>query len=144
MTMAELAVDGTHSDVGPVHLVPVGAVRIAGSPRSAGESLEHIRTLADITADLPPIIVHRKSMRVIDGVHRLRAARLRGQPRIAVRFFDGNDNDAFVLAVRTNVAHGLPLSLADRKAAAAQIVASHPHWSDRMIAAGRHRGSDPP
>jgi len=39
-----------------------------------------------------------------------------------------------VLAVSSNIAHGLPLSLADRKAAAARIIVSHPQWSDRMIA----------
>jgi hypothetical protein len=39
-----------------------------------------------------------------------------------------------VLAVRTNVTHGLPLSLADRKAAAERIVTSYAQWSDRMIA----------
>lgn len=132
--MAEFAVDLSRSENEPVYTVPVASLRIAGSPRSAGENIEHIRTLADTATELPPIIVHRGSMRVIDGVHRLRAARLRGQQQIAVHFFDGDDNEAFVLAVRANVAHGLPLSLADRKAAAAHIVASHPHWSDRMIA----------
>jgi ParB-like chromosome segregation protein Spo0J len=130
--MAEFTVD--MSEIGPVHAVPIGSLRITGSPRSAGESAEHIRMLADVPAELPPIIVHRRSMRVLDGAHRLRAAQLRGQQEIAVRFFDGDDNDAFVLAVHANVAHGMPLSLADRKVAAARIVASHPHWSDRMIA----------
>ncbi|HEY5988337.1 MAG TPA: streptomycin biosynthesis protein, partial [Streptosporangiaceae bacterium] len=33
-----------------------------------------------------------------------------------------------------NVTHGLPLSLADRKAAAMNIVRLYPNWSDRMIA----------
>jgi len=60
--------------------------------------------------------------------------RLRGDAQIAVRFFEGDDNEAFVLAVRTNVTHGLPLSLTDRKAAAERIVTSHAQWSDRMIA----------
>jgi len=132
--MTEFAVDVPCSEIGPVCTVAVADLRISGSPRSAGENIEHIRTLAETPAELPPIIVHRASMRVIDGVHRLRAARLRGQQGIAVRYFDGEDGDAFVLAVRANVAHGLPLSLADRKVAAARIVASHPHWSDRMIA----------
>jgi ParB-like chromosome segregation protein Spo0J len=118
----------------PVHIVPVADVRAAGSPRSAGESAEHVRVLADVAAALPPIIVHRPTMRVIDGLHRLRAAKLRGRTEIEVQFFDGDDADAFVLAVRTNVDHGLPLSLTDRKSAAARIVATHPHWSDRMIA----------
>lgn len=90
--------------------------------------------LAAALGELPPIIVHRSTMRVIDGTHRLRAAELRGQQTIAVKFFDGSDIDAFVLAVKSNTAHGLPLSLADRKRAAERIITSHPRWSDRMIA----------
>lgn len=119
---------------GPVTSVPVSALRTGGSPRQGGENLEHIRVLADAPGELPPIIVRRADMRVVDGMHRLRAARLRGESTIPARFFDGDDNDAFVLAVRTNVTHGLPLSLADRKAAAERIITSHAHWSDRMIA----------
>ncbi|MEU4211582.1 streptomycin biosynthesis protein [Streptomyces sp. NPDC026206] len=67
-------------------------------------------------------------------MHRLRAARLRGDERIAVRFFDGSAEDAFVHAVRVNTRHGLPLTPADRSAAAERIIRSHPHWSDRLIA----------
>jgi ParB-like chromosome segregation protein Spo0J len=74
-------------------------------------------------------------MRVIDGMHRLRAVALRGQDKINVQFYDGDEQDAFVLAVRANITHGLPLSLADRSAAAARIVRARPQWSDRMIAA---------
>ncbi|MFD0433138.1 ParB N-terminal domain-containing protein, partial [Streptomyces chartreusis] len=83
---------------------------------------------------MPPIIVHRDSMRVIDGLHRLRAAQLRGHSTIAVTFYDGTEADAFVLAVESNVRHGLPLSLPDRKRAAVRIIATHPQWSDRKIA----------
>lgn len=74
-------------------------------------------------------------MRVIDGMHRLRAALLRNDRTIQVRFFDGSVADAFVLAVQSNVRHGLPLSRADRTAAAERIISTHPHWSDRTIAA---------
>jgi ParB-like chromosome segregation protein Spo0J len=119
---------------GPVTTVAVSELRTGHSPRQGGENLEHIRTLADTEGELPPIIVRRSDMRVIDGMHRLRAARLRGETRIAARFFDGGDDEAFVLAVRANVTHGLPLSLADRKVAATRIISSHAHWSDRMIA----------
>jgi ParB-like chromosome segregation protein Spo0J len=73
-------------------------------------------------------------MRVIDGMHRVRAAILRGDETVEVEFFDGDDNSAFVLAVEANVTHGLPLSLADREAAAARIVEAYPDWSDRSIA----------
>jgi len=118
-----------------IHTVPVAALRPADSPRLIGEDVEHIRVLAEPDRALPPILVHRASMRVIDGMHRLGAARLRGQDAIDVVFFDGSDGDAFVMAVKANVAHGLPLSYADREAAVARIVVSHPSWSDRAIAA---------
>ncbi|WP_084264643.1 ParB/RepB/Spo0J family partition protein [Actinomadura macra] len=93
-----------------------------------------METLVTCQEQLPPIIVHRRTMRVIDGMHRLRAATLLGRRKIAVRYFDGPEEDAFVLAVKSNIAHGLPLSLADRKRAAERVIASHPQWSDRMIA----------
>lgn len=72
-------------------------------------------------------------MRVIDGMHRVAAARLRGQDSIEVEFFDGSIEEAFVLAVQANVAHGRPLTFADREAAAIRIIGSHPRWSDRAI-----------
>ncbi|MEU2085336.1 ParB N-terminal domain-containing protein [Streptomyces albus] len=114
--------------------IPVEALRSADSPRAGGEDIEHTRALAETEAPLPPILVHRQTMRVIDGMHRLRAARLRGAKTIPARFFDGDESAAFVLAVKANIAHGLPLTLADRKAAALRIVGTHPQWSDRMIA----------
>jgi ParB-like chromosome segregation protein Spo0J len=114
--------------------MPIDSLRPADSPRLSGEDVEHIRLLAESEATLPPIIVHRSSLRVIDGTHRLRAAMLRKQHDIDVLFFDGNEKEAFVLAVKANVAHGLPLSLADRTAAARRIVHTHFQWSDRMIA----------
>jgi ParB-like chromosome segregation protein Spo0J len=114
--------------------VAITDLRRSRSPRVSGEDPQHIRALAESDAELPPIIVHRATMRVIDGMHRLRAAELRDRDEIDVRFFDGDESDAFVLAVRANVTHGLPLSLTDRKAAAARIVAAHPDWSDRLIA----------
>ena len=106
----------------------------ADSPRIAGENGEHARLLAELDAKLPPIVVHRSTMRVIDGMHRLQAAMLRGDDDIDVLFFDGGAEDAFVLAVELNRAHGLPLSLSDRTAAAARIIDSHPEWSNRRIA----------
>ncbi|RZQ61537.1 streptomycin biosynthesis protein [Amycolatopsis suaedae] len=114
--------------------VPIENVARADSPRSRGVDPAHARVLAERAGELDPILVHRATMRVIDGAHRLEAARLTGARTIRVRFFDGSEADAFVQSVRANVAHGLPLSLADRKAAAARIVGSHPQWSDRMIA----------
>lgn len=118
----------------PVSKIPVESLKDADSPRSCGESSEHAHLLAESGCPLPPIIVCRPTMRVIDGMHRLHAARLRGDKLINVRFFDGDQESSFVLAVQANIKHGLPLSLTDRKAAAARITNSYPEWSDRMIA----------
>lgn len=114
-------------------VVPVQILLSSDSPRLAGEDAEHVRLLAESEADLPPILVHRKTKKVIDGMHRLRAAMLRGEETIAVRLFDGTEEAAFVLAVRMNITHGLPLSLADRETAAARILRATPNWSDRAI-----------
>lgn len=122
-------------DQHPVVRVPVSALATADSPRLAGENPDHVWVLAESDVTLPPIIVHRSTMRVIDGAHRLRAAVLRGAADIEVRFFDGDEADAFIVAVRENIMHGLPLTLADRKAAAQRIIESHPQWSDRVIGA---------
>lgn len=118
----------------PVIRVPIRSLSFSDSPRLSGEHMEHVYMLAQSDTTLPPIIVNRATMRVIDGMHRLRAATLRGQSDIDVQFFDGNEGDSFVLAVRANIAHGLPLSLTDRTTAAARIISSHPQWSDRLIA----------
>ncbi|MBE1464095.1 ParB N-terminal domain-containing protein [Kibdelosporangium phytohabitans] len=118
----------------PAVRVPIEALQPGDSPRRDGEDTAHARALADSAASLPPILVHRPTMRVIDGMHRVHAARLAGLREIEAQFFDGSAEDAFVLAVKTNVAHGLPLSLTDRKAAATRIARSHPQWSDRAIA----------
>jgi ParB-like chromosome segregation protein Spo0J len=109
-------------------------VREGGSIRDGGEDPEHVRMLAEIFESLPPILVHSETMRLIDGVHRLRAAKLRGRETIKAHLFKGTESEAFVLAVRSNVSHGLPLSLEERKAACLRIMDLHPDWSDRRIA----------
>jgi hypothetical protein len=87
------------------------------------------------SVDLPPIIVHRPTMHVIDGAHRLAVATQRHQDTIDVRFFDGTLEEAFLIAVAANIKHGLALTPEDRKAAAARILDMYPRWSDRAIAA---------
>src|SRR5699024_12130394 len=97
-------------------------------------SSEHVQVLAGAPTELPPILVHRSTMQVVDGYHRVQAALLNGATKIRARFFDGSEAEAFVEAVRQNVAHGLPLSLADRKTAAARLIARHPAYPNRADA----------
>jgi hypothetical protein len=125
---------GAQREPRDVERVPLLRLRPADSPRLDGEVHEHVRILAGATARLPPILVHRHTMRVVDGMHRYRAALLRGDVEIEVTYLDGDDEDVFVHAVAANVAHGLPLSLRDRRAAALRILKTHPDWSDRSVA----------
>lgn len=114
--------------------VPIGSLLPPSELLRSAESAEHIRVLAETEETLPPIVVHRDTLRVIDGMHRLWAARSRGDELIEVLFADCSPADAFVLAVELNRAHGLPLTIAERRSAAARIMDWHPHWSDRKIA----------
>ncbi|MCY9786614.1 ParB/RepB/Spo0J family partition protein [Nocardiopsis sp. EMB25] len=115
--------------------VPVDLLLDADSPRVEGVDPDHVERLTERIDELPPILVHRTTMRVIDGMHRLQAARLSNRATIEVIYFDGPDPDCFIAAVEANIRHGLPLTLSDRKESAKKILATHPEWSDRAIAA---------
>ncbi|MEV7773830.1 ParB N-terminal domain-containing protein [Kitasatospora sp. NPDC086791] len=114
--------------------VRIDRLRPADSPRLDGEDPDHIRLLTESDAALPPILVHRGSMRVIDGMHRLRVAQARGDSEVPVTYFDGTELEAFIRAVQLNVTHGLPLTLSDRESAATRILESGGGWSDRAVA----------
>ena len=116
--------------------VPVSELQPGLYLREAGTSQAHARLLADAAefSALPPIVVQRRDYRVIDGMHRLEAAKLRGEKSIGVRLVDCTDEDALLLAIKSNTLHGLPLSRADRISGAKRILAAHPDWSDRAVA----------
>ena len=81
--------------------VPVADIAVTESPRLDGENDDHVRLLAESEAVLPP----DNRAPVDDAGDRRRApARValdRGDERIKVRFFDGAERDAFVLACRS-------------------------------------------
>ena len=105
--------------------------------RHSGTNPAHVQVLVDASGavELPPILVQEDGWRVIDGLHRLEAAKLRGDDIVKARFVDCTDSEALVLAMKANSSHGLPLSKADRVFGAKRVLAAHPHWSDRAIAA---------
>jgi hypothetical protein len=119
----------------PVIQMRISSLSLSGSPRLAGANAAHLESMVAAQRELPPIVVHHPTMWVIDGAHRVHAALRRGETTIAGRFFDGSEDEAFVLSVWLNVSHGLPLALADRKRAAERIAVTHPQWSDRRVAA---------
>jgi ParB-like chromosome segregation protein Spo0J len=107
---------------------------IEGEPlRSAGIDSDHVRLLMDCDGDLPPILVQQSTMRVIDGTHRVFAARALGYTEISAYLLDVDDTTALLYGIAANISHGLPLSLSDRKTAALRIMRLHPDWSDRAL-----------
>lgn len=116
--------------------VPISALLPSLYLRELGTSHAHVQLLADAaeSSALPPILVQQRNHRVIDGMHRLAAAKLRGEKSIKARFVDCADEEALFLAIKSNTLHGLPLSRADRISGAKRILASHSDWSDRAVA----------
>ncbi|MCA2229580.1 SDR family NAD(P)-dependent oxidoreductase [Nonomuraea aurantiaca] len=115
-------------------LVPLASLTPAPHyPRLNGVDQDHVRVLAESPMPMPPIVV-RRSMEVIDGMHRICAARSRGESYISAFVLDESDTEAYIQSVTANITHGLPLSLRDRKAAAERLLRLCPGKSDRAIA----------
>jgi ParB-like chromosome segregation protein Spo0J len=115
-------------------MVALDALQLGLSPRKSGISDAHVRVLGQVLDRLPAILVHRSTMTVIDGAHRLEAFRRARRTEIPAILLNGARDDAFILGVQANISHGLPLSLLDRTRAAELILQSHPERSDRWIA----------
>ncbi|WP_405847051.1 ParB/RepB/Spo0J family partition protein [Streptomyces sp. NBC_01518] len=115
-------------------LLSIERLQPGDSPRLKGVDEGHVQLIADTEDALPPITVHRSTLKVIDGRHRLRAAIARGDAFIRAWLFDGTEDEAFIYSVRANNAHGLPLTASDRHAAVVRVLQVHPEWSDRAIA----------
>ena len=103
--------------------------------RSGGLDDDHVAALSELDGRWPPLLVWAENPHVVlDGAHRLAAARRLGHTSVRVVVFHGGADEAYVEAVRRNIGHGLPLSVGDRTRAGEQILARHPDWSDRRIA----------
>jgi hypothetical protein len=114
--------------------LPVARLVLQSSIREGGVNQEHVRRLMRLGGRWSPILVHEATGVVIDGLHRVAAARLLGLVRIDATLFSGGPDEALIEFVRRNVHHGLPLTLRERKWACGQVLDVHPHWSDRRIA----------
>jgi ParB-like chromosome segregation protein Spo0J len=104
--------------------------------RGNGMDDAHVKALSEVVnfRALPPVLVQRDGLRVIDGAHRLAAAKARGEKFIRARVVNCTDEDAYLLAVTANTLYGLPLSRADSVRGARRILDWHPDWPDRAIA----------
>lgn len=132
MSQAELLID-----VEPP--AAVVSVAVAGLPlgsafRSGGLCSEQVDRLVELGGSWPPIVVSRIDGAVVDGAHRVAAARRLGLAKLDAVLFEGGAEEAFVEFVRRNVCHGLVLTLDERKAAAVRVLRGQPLWSDRRVA----------
>jgi ParB-like chromosome segregation protein Spo0J len=95
---------------------------------------DHVLALAEVLDRVPPVVVDKRTMKVIDGVHRVEASRRMGRTEIRAVFFSGNETDALVVAVQANIKHGKPLSRSERQAAVGALLRRCPDRSDRWLA----------
>lgn len=133
--MSVVAEELTQDGHGGGSLASVDQLQVRHHLRTGGLDDTHVAALAELDGRWPPLLVWAENPHVvIDGAHRLAAAKRLGHSSVRVVVFEGSSDEAFVEAVRRNIGHGLPLSVADRTRAGQQILARHPDWSDRRIA----------
>ena len=98
---------------------------------------EHVERLA-FAVDHPPIDVVKLAgdrFGILAGYRRLAAHQVAEKKTIRIVVHDLAVEEWHPFAVRSNLTHGLPLTLAQRKAAARQMLDDTPRRSDRAIAA---------
>lgn len=103
--------------------------------RSVGIDEEWVRHLVDTPDRWPPILISRDG-HVIDGHHRVVAARRLGLASVQARRLDADDDVSMLeAAIAANSVHGLPLTRADRRMLVDRLLLAVPTRSDRRIAA---------
>jgi len=85
----------------------------------------------------PPVVIFydRGADRALlaDGFHRYQAAVRAGHYTIQAEVYAGTQDDAMEYAATCNARHGMPMSNADKRAAAGRLLTLHPDWSSREI-----------
>jgi hypothetical protein len=133
-----LATEPTGELVARPIALPIARVRMGEAVRSGGLDESHLQLLVESDGGWPPIVVWSgegpaSGFVVVDGAHRLEAARRLGRSVIRAVPFFGTSEEVFVESVRRNIEHGLPLTLEDRRWAARRLLSWHWDWSDRRV-----------
>jgi ParB-like chromosome segregation protein Spo0J len=126
-----LGQDGFHE---PAAEICLDDLCLRPSRRRGGIDAGHVRALQELGGRWPPILVASSDRTVVDGLHRVHAARALGLTHLPCVFFAGGEEEIYTEFVRRNASHGLPLSLEEREAAARRMLRTHPEWSDRRVA----------
>jgi hypothetical protein len=99
---------------------------------------DHVERLSLGVEALPPIDVVKLTearFGILAGYHRVAASRLAGKKTVRVVVHDLETEQWHPFAVRSNLKHGLPLTMAQRREAARRMLLDNPRRSDRDIAA---------
>jgi len=80
----------------------------------------------------PPILVHRGTNKLLDGWHRVEAAKRAGVYTLPVLWADCTEEELFILAVKANLQHGLRLTREERYQAIARL--QRESWTPERIA----------
>ena len=96
---------------------------------------ETVERYDDAWDRMPPVTVFEVDGRwlLVDGFHRHAAAIRRKIPRISAEIRAGTFTDALDHAAQANLAHGLPLTRAERRRVVETRLRIHPDWSDRRL-----------
>jgi len=93
------------------------------NPRLHGVDQDVVEFYAGIFADVvwPPILVDRATRKLLDGWHRVEAAKRAGIYSLAVQWVEAKEEELFALAVKANLGHGIRLSREERFKAIARL-----------------------
>ena len=113
--------------------IEISEIKAGPSIRLGPLNSSHLECIAGLNGEWPPILISKDDATVIDGNYRLAAAKMLGYQCIPCQYVEGSEETRYLEALRCNVGHGLPLTLRERKNAAARLLEWHPEWSDRKI-----------
>ena len=103
-------------------------------PRLRGIDAHWVAILEELGPDAWPSILVDGEGRVIDGWHRIEAARGHSLEELTVEVRAVESEGEFLEAAALANRHGLPLRASERRMAAESLLILSPGWSDRRIA----------
>ncbi len=103
------------------------------NPRLHGVDQEVVEFYAGIYQEVvwPPIAVDKATMKLLDGWHRVEAAKRAGVYSLPVLWVESKDDEQFAHAVKFNLGHGLRLSREERLKAVAKL--AREGWTPERI-----------
>jgi len=104
------------------------------NPRLQGVDQDVVEFYATIYREViwPPILVDRATKKLLDGWHRLEAAKRAGVYNLPVQWVDAKEEELFALAVKANLGHGVHLTKEERYKAIIRL--QREAWTHERIA----------